>query len=72
MRRQVESPRFAIFLYLVRVRQESWKEHQKDRHEDPGTIQFKAYGWPGNVREMQNVVERAVILCDGDFSVDET
>ena len=26
----------------------------------------KAYAWPGNIRELQNVIERAVILSSGD------
>jgi len=24
------------------------------------------YDWPGNVRQLRNVIERAVILCEGD------
>jgi formate hydrogenlyase transcriptional activator len=34
---------------------------------------LQSYSWPGNIRELQNVIERSVILCDSDeFSVDES
>ena len=27
---------------------------------------LKRYDWPGNIRELKNVIERSVILEDGD------
>src|SRR6266576_537220 len=33
---------------------------------------LQSYDWPGNIRELQNVIERSVILTSGDvFAVDE-
>jgi PAS domain S-box-containing protein len=33
---------------------------------------FQSYPWPGNIRELQNVIERSVILCESEiFSIDE-
>ena len=34
---------------------------------------LQAYAWPGNIRELQNVIERSVIVCDTEtFSIDES
>jgi formate hydrogenlyase transcriptional activator len=27
---------------------------------------FRSHSWPGNIRELQNVIERSTILCDSD------
>jgi len=38
------------------------------------TLQLlQGYNWRGNVRELQNVIERAVILCEGEtFAIDQS
>jgi PAS domain S-box-containing protein len=34
---------------------------------------LQSYPWPGNIRELQNVIERSVIVCEtASFSVDES
>src|SRR5882762_10438074 len=34
---------------------------------------LESYYWPGNIRELQNVIERSVIVCEtASFSVDES
>jgi len=43
------------------------------RRIDKRTLELcERYSWPGNIRELQNIVERSVILCSSDtFSIDE-
>jgi transcriptional regulator with PAS, ATPase and Fis domain len=36
-------------------------------------MDIRPYPWPGNIRELQNVVKRSVIVCETEnFSVDES
>jgi formate hydrogenlyase transcriptional activator len=44
------------------------------RNIDKNTLELcQAYSWPGNIRELQNIVERSVILCSGDtFRIEKT
>src|SRR5258708_4555036 len=50
------------------------KAGKRIRGVDQTTLDLmRSYAWPGNIRELQNVIERAVILCETDtLSVDES
>jgi len=34
---------------------------------DEAIMLFKGYSWPGNIRELRNIIERATILCESDM-----
>jgi DNA-binding NtrC family response regulator len=43
------------------------EEGRKVRSIDPTALQMlQAYSWPGNVRQLENTVFRAIVLCEGD------
>ena len=38
---------------------------ERDIHIEPDTMKMlEGYSWPGNVRQLENVIQRALILCD--------
>jgi transcriptional regulator with GAF, ATPase, and Fis domain len=50
------------------------KAGKKIRDINKKTLELlQSYPWPGNIRELQNVIERSVILCETEnFSIDES
>ena len=43
------------------------REHRREikRISTPAIDMLNVYHWPGNIRELQNVIERSVLVCDG-------
>jgi formate hydrogenlyase transcriptional activator len=68
--RQDDIPLLAKY-FLERYARSTGK---KIKNIDRKTLELlQAYDWPGNIRELQNVIERAVILCDeATLSIDES
>ena len=52
----------------------SSKTGKKIRDIEKSTLdRLKSYAWPGNIRELQNVIERSIVLCESEtFTVDES
>jgi len=50
------------------------KAGKKIRRIDKATLEsLKSYPWPGNIRELQNVIERSMIVCETEiFTIDES
>jgi DNA-binding NtrC family response regulator len=49
------------------VKRYAEKAGKRIRKIDNNTLELcQSYSWPGNIRELQNIVERSVILSSGD------
>ncbi|HTQ97306.1 MAG TPA: sigma 54-interacting transcriptional regulator [Candidatus Acidoferrum sp.] len=71
LRQRKEDIRLLVEYFIDRY---SNKLGKKIRSIDRKSLErLQSYPWPGNIRELQNVVERSVIVCDTEeFSVDES
>ncbi len=53
-----------VFYFLSRAAQ---KTRKQIRQIEPAALEaLQAHPWPGNIRELENVIERAVVLADSD------
>jgi len=60
--RRADIPQLAMF-FLSRYARNLGKKI--DGISAAATEKLTSYGWPGNIRELQNLIERALILCPG-------
>ena len=71
LRERADDISLLVEYFVGRFSKEAGK---KIRHIGKHTLeQLENYHWPGNIRELQNVVERAVVLCETEtFVVEES
>jgi formate hydrogenlyase transcriptional activator len=62
-----ERPEDILLLAKYFIERYAAKEGKRIRRVEKRTTELlEGYHWPGNIRELQNVIERAMILCDSD------
>src|SRR5271156_6514875 len=69
-----DRPEDILLLAKCFIERYAAKAAKRIRRVEKRTVELlEEYNWPGNIRELQNVIERAIILCDSDtFSVEES
>jgi DNA-binding NtrC family response regulator len=51
-------------LFCAQIQHEEWGQRQSV---SPQAIEaLQRHSWPGNIRELSNAIERAMIFCDGE------
>src|SRR6266404_5223651 len=70
LRNRKEDIPMLVEYFVTRYAEKARKQISKI---DKDTLKLcQSYPWPGNIRELQNIVERSVILCSGNtFWIDE-
>jgi len=68
-----ERPEDILLLAKYFIERYAARQGKRIRRVEKRTAELlEAYHWPGNIRELQNVIERAMIYCDSDtFFVEE-
>ncbi|MGA9630798.1 MAG: sigma-54 dependent transcriptional regulator [Candidatus Acidiferrales bacterium] len=71
LRERKEDIRLLVEFFIDRYARKGGK---KITTVDKKTLRLlESYHWPGNIRELQNVIERSVLLCETEsFSIDES
>jgi formate hydrogenlyase transcriptional activator len=70
LRQRQEDIRLLVEYFVGRFAEKMKKRIR--RVDERALERCRAYRWPGNIRELQNIVERAVILCTGEtLDIDE-
>ena len=71
LRERNEDIRMLVEYFIHRYARKMGKNFKTVEKKTLGLLE--SYPWPGNIRELQNVIERSVIVCDTEnFSVDES
>jgi formate hydrogenlyase transcriptional activator len=71
LRERREDIPMLVEYFIDRFAREAGKSFQAVNKKSLELLQ--SYPWPGNIRELQNVIERSVIVCETEhFSVDES